>query len=95
MDLALALTGMTVGEMLERMTDQELAGWVAYARKNGLPQKRQELYLAQVAQVSGGGKLETYMLKTGTQEEAEPVATVASVARVGGSNVHYITLPKG
>lgn len=95
MELALALTGMTVGEMLERMTDRELDGWVAYARKHGLPQKRQELYLAQVAQVGGGGKLETYVLRSGGEREEEQVATLAGLAKVGGANVHYVKVEKG
>jgi hypothetical protein len=83
MDLALALGQPSVTRMLEAMTDQDLDGWVAYAKKNGLPQKRQELYLAQVAQVSGGGKLDAYLLR-----RAENEATPADhFLRIAGATV--------
>ncbi len=70
MDLALAL-GMTVGDLLERTSDRELDGWVAYAKKRGLPQRRQELYLAQVAKVQGGGKIDAYLLRPAGNDDAE------------------------
>jgi len=70
MDLALALGEPSVTRMLDAMTDRDLDGWVAYAKKNGLPQKRQELYLAQVAQVTGGGKLDAYLLGRKAENDA-------------------------
>jgi hypothetical protein len=81
MDLALALGQPSVTRMLDAMTDADLDGWVAYAKKRGLPQRRQELYLAQVAQVSGGGKLDAYLLRPAGNEE-EPQATAEDFARV-------------
>jgi hypothetical protein len=87
MDLALALGQPSVTRMLEAMTDQDLDGWVAYAKKNGLPQKRQELYLAQVAQVSGGGKLDAYLLRRAENEATPDEGTADHFLRIAGATV--------
>jgi len=71
MNLALALGQPSVTRMLDAMTDADLDGWVAYAKKHFLPQRRQELYLAQVAQVQRGGKLSDYLLRPAENEPAQ------------------------
>jgi hypothetical protein len=81
MDLALALGQPSVTRMLDAMTDRDLDGWVAYAKKNGLPQRRQELYLAQVAQIGGGGKLDQYLIRPAENEEPEEEMTADKFAQ--------------
>ncbi len=88
MDLALALGQPSVTRMLDAMTDADLDGWVAYAKKNGLPQKRQELYLAQVAQMQGmqGGKpLHEYLLKPAQNEAESGEGTADHFARIAAA----------
>lgn len=59
MDLALHM-GMTTAGLRRAMTERELREWQAYAARRMLPQRRIELYLAQIALVvakaSGGAK---------------------------------------
>lgn len=95
MDLALALGQPSVTRMLDEMTDQDLDGWVAYARKHGLPQRRQELYLAQVAQAHGGGKLEAYLLGS-AKPKVEEVTDSAEqfVTDLDSKAVHVVRMPK-
>jgi len=50
MDLALAF-GLPVGVLSRLLTERELWEWDAYARKKMLPQRRLELYLAQISKV--------------------------------------------
>jgi hypothetical protein len=50
MDLALEM-GTTVGALSRAMTERELRWWHVYAEHKQLPQKRLELYLAQIALV--------------------------------------------
>lgn len=90
MDLALALGQPSVTRMLDAMTDRDLDGWAAYAKKHGLPQKRQELYLAQVAQGTRGGALSDYLLRPAGEQPLEKSVTVADVAPMGGGRVIYI-----
>ena len=90
MDLALALGQPSVSRMLDAMTDGDLDGWAAYAKKNGLPQKRQELYLAQVAQAQGGGKLADYLLRPAENEAAQDAGSAEHFMRVASA-----AAPKG
>lgn len=59
MDLALHM-GMTTAGLRRAMTERELREWQAYAARRMLPQRRTELYLAQIALVvakaMGGAK---------------------------------------
>lgn len=48
MDLALGF-GLTLAEMRARMTETELAQWARYSKQKGLPARRLDLLLAQVA----------------------------------------------
>lgn len=92
MDLALEL-GLPVSEMVSRMTAGEIANWGAYARKHGLPHRRRDIYLAQIAQVTAGGKLSDYLLKSGdAEEETEETAEVTAhnIGAIGGARVHYL-----
>jgi hypothetical protein len=97
MDLAAHLGGMTVGEMLERMSDDELDGWALYNRKHGLTRHRMELYLAQIAymQSDGKNKVADFMLKPTPDEEEDSGMTAQAFSAIGGAKVHYITMPKG
>lgn len=48
-----------MGELAARMTEREFQGWVAYAKRKSLPQRRIELMLAnltRVIDVSMGGR---------------------------------------
>lgn len=51
MELALALGGMTVEELEERMTERELHGWMHFMSRRRWPMRRFEMYLAQIAHV--------------------------------------------
>lgn len=50
MDLAATL-GCTVAELAHRMTATELALWLRYHGRKGLPWRRIEIHLARVAQI--------------------------------------------
>jgi hypothetical protein len=50
MDLALQI-GMTADGLKRAMTEREFRQWVRYAGRRMLPQRRIEMYLAQIAQV--------------------------------------------
>lgn len=95
MDLALEL-GMTVGELRARMTVQEFAGWLVYARRRLLPTRRIEHYLAQLAQIAvgHGSKLGDFLLAR--DEPADPVkpeatAAAVSLASMAGVRVVRVT----
>jgi hypothetical protein len=90
MDLALALGQPSVARMLDAMTDRDLDGWAAYAKKHGLPQKRQEFYLAQVAQMHRGGNLATYLLRPAENEAKQDEGSADHFARLAGA-----VAPKG
>lgn len=86
MDLALEL-GMPVGSMKATMTTRELGMWSVYAAKKGLPSRRRELYLAQIARMTGGGELDDYLLdhrraRVGTVNDA-----AAEISQMAGGMV--------
>jgi hypothetical protein len=59
MDLALEF-GLPVGMLSRLLTERELLAWNRYSRRKMLPQRRIELYLAQIARLiavtMGGSK---------------------------------------
>lgn len=75
MDLALHM-GMTTAGLKRAMTERELREWQAYAARRMLPQRRTELYLAQIALVvakaMGGAKDATLGDFLFDPEEDEP-----------------------
>lgn len=52
MDLAAQL-GTTASGLSRGMTERELGDWTLYAKRRMLPQRRLELYLAQIAMMVG------------------------------------------
>lgn len=77
MDLALEL-GVSVAVLKATMDESEFVMWKHYADKKMLPSRRIEVYLAQVAQVTAGGKLSDFLMDrlttNGGQDVIEAVA---------------------
>lgn len=76
-ELALNL-GMTYAHLARAMTERELRQWQKYRMQCLLPSERQELYLAQIAQVIAGSmggvrnaKLSDYLIELRTEGEDE------------------------
>lgn len=92
MDLAIELGAGSVHQLMQRMPADELAGWWQYAQKRLLPSRRIELYLAQLAQIQAGGKLDDFLLKPATPEAEAPTAdeSAAFLGSVGGGKVHVL-----
>lgn len=63
MDLALAF-GVPVSVLRRTLTESELGQWVRYARMPGMPWRRIELYLAQLALMVARGPLENAQTMT-------------------------------
>lgn len=86
MDLALELH-MTVEQLKASMTEGEFVMWQHYARKKMLPARRHELYMAQVAQVTAGGRLDAFLFDRLTtaegQDVIETVSKLAGLKRLG------------
>jgi hypothetical protein len=62
-DLVLAIGGMTVDELKERMSYEEFQRWVSYAEINGPlnPTLRNDYALARLCAMWGSGKVRNYM----------------------------------
>ena len=96
MDLALELGAGSVHQMLRSMPVDELSEWVQYSCKKALPTRRMELYLAQAAKVTAGGKLSDYLFfeplgEVPAGEPAEAAAVTAdAMASFAGGKVYYL-----
>lgn len=80
MDLACEL-GTSADTLARTFTEGEFADWQLYARKRMLPQRRLELYLAQIAQMVAAHcgrvkdtKLTDYLFDPEPDDDAEPSA---------------------
>jgi hypothetical protein len=100
MDLALEL-GMTVAELKDRMTVQELERWRLYRDWKLLPLRRLEHYLARIAQVTAGGDFADFLFEparpdaaTTSAAPAAPQALAAAAAIVGDTGLRVIVVPK-
>jgi hypothetical protein len=99
MDLALEL-GMTVAGVKASMTTDELTMWAAYQRRKFLPARRVELYLARMAQVHVGGKLEDFLLGASVHHEpagdtrARAIPAAAAASALASDGVRVIVVRK-
>lgn len=102
MDLALEL-GMTVAGVKSSMSTDELTMWAAYQRRKFLPARRVELYLARLAQVHVGGRLDDFLLGASVAQEphvdtrvrALPAAAAANALARDGVRVIVVRRKKG
>lgn len=103
MDLALELKLGTAEELCQRMTESELGQWYAHARKHGgLPTRRIELLLANIARLSAGGdSLAPFVFDHHVRELMTPKsiatgeqAAAAISAIVGGARIIKLGVKK-